>query len=222
MTTCALGGEDRLVVVREIDDDRAIRGRPVGRARGWAPDRRRAQTGIGDRNRRLWRNARVVLGVVNRCPIVRVSRAVHQSRVVRVAGGSRFGHAGRGAWIRIRGGKTRGVTTLAESPLAFACLNPVRVLDELTPVAVEYGDIDCGVGRNMRPDRAVGFDQTVTDDLLHLKLRLAKRIAVHAGGCRHSLGDAEEARYAARILRRARCHEPDYVGLAGNARDSLA
>src|SRR6266851_7314453 len=136
MTACALGGEDRLDVVREIDDDGAVLGRPVGRARGRTLDRRRAQTGIGDRNRRLWRNARVVLGVVNRRPIVRVSRAVHQSRVVRVAGGSRFGHAGRGPWNRIRGGKTRGVTTLAEAPLAFACLNPVRVLDELTPVAV--------------------------------------------------------------------------------------
>src|SRR6267143_2207867 len=133
MTTCALGGEDRLDVVREIDDDRAVLGRPVGRARGWALDRRRAQTGIGDRNRRLWRNTRAVLCVVNRRPIGRVSRAVHQSRVVRVVGGSRFGHGGRGAWIRIRGGKTRGMTTLAESPLAFACLNPVRVVDELTP-----------------------------------------------------------------------------------------
>src|SRR6267143_1235118 len=187
MTACAPGGEDRLDMVREIDDDGAVLSRPVGRARGWTLDRRRAQTGIGDRNRRLWRNARVVLGVVKRRPIVRVSRAVHQSRVVRVSGGSRFGHGGRGPWNRIRGGKTRRVTTLAEAPLAFACLNPVRVLDELTPVAVEYGDIDSGVGRDMRPDRAVGFDQTVTDDLLHLKLRLAKRIAVHAGGRRHGL-----------------------------------
>ncbi len=83
-----------------------------------------------------------------------------------------------------------------------------------SPLVVDDGQADRRVGRNGQLERAVGLDRRVAEDLLHLELGLADRLAHagHAGAGRNGANGADEAGRGAAVGRVRRILHLDQVG----------